>query len=305
MSRSSRTLSSPTWIRSARSGQLVDGEDAAIGAGHQPVVQRQLVGEVTALGDLDRVDLADQVGDRGVRRGELLTEPVVAMDPHDRRVLAVLGDEIAGVAGHRGVGVVVDLAAGNDRHPLVEQAGQGADHAGLRLAPLAEEDHVMAGQEGVLQLREDGLLVAEHAVEQRLAGGDAGNRVGADLLLDRTRHPSGVTQLADRRGTGGHASNLPAVHPGHPAGALRGRRTHDRVRSSLPDVQVDDQMYVAVPECVMPLGTYGSSGPYGADVAPAADSVILSSVLVPPVSIPTVNRDPSGSCASRLAFGWI
>ena len=35
-------------------GDLVDGEDAAVGARHQPVVQRQLVAEVAALGDLDR-----------------------------------------------------------------------------------------------------------------------------------------------------------------------------------------------------------------------------------------------------------
>ena len=35
----------------------------------------------------------------------------------------------------------------------------------------------MAGEEGVLELREDGVLVAEH-LEQRLAGGDAGDGVG-------------------------------------------------------------------------------------------------------------------------------
>ena len=144
-------------------GQLVDGEDAAVGARDEAVVQRQLVGQVAALGDLDRVDLADQVGDRRVRRGQLLAEAVVAVDPRDRRVLTVLGDEVAGVAGHRGVRVVVDLAAGDDRHPLVEQPGERADHAGLRLAPLAQEDHVVAGEQGVLQLRQDGLLVAEHA----------------------------------------------------------------------------------------------------------------------------------------------
>ena len=62
-------------------GELVDGEDAAVGAGHEPVVQRQLVGQVAALGDLDRVDLADEVGDRGVGGGQLLAVAVVAVDP--------------------------------------------------------------------------------------------------------------------------------------------------------------------------------------------------------------------------------
>ena len=84
-------------------GELVDGEDAAVGARHQAVVQRQLVGEVAALGDLDRVDLADQVGDRRVGRGQLLAEAVVAMHPRRSGVVALLGDEIAGVLRHRRV----------------------------------------------------------------------------------------------------------------------------------------------------------------------------------------------------------
>ena len=82
-------------------GQLVDGEDAAVGARHEPVVQRQLVGEVAALGDLDRVDLADEVGDRRVGGGQLLAVAIVAVHPVDRGVVAVLGDEIAGVAADR------------------------------------------------------------------------------------------------------------------------------------------------------------------------------------------------------------
>ena len=41
-------------------------------------------------------------------------------------------------------------------------------------------------------------LVAEHAVEQRLTGGDPGDGVGPDLVLDRARLPSGRAQL--RRG---------------------------------------------------------------------------------------------------------
>ena len=62
-------------------GQLVDGEDAAVGARHEAVVQRELVGEVAALGDLDRVDLADEVGDGRVGRRQLLAEARVAVRP--------------------------------------------------------------------------------------------------------------------------------------------------------------------------------------------------------------------------------
>ena len=55
-------------------GQLVDGEDAAVGARHEPVVQGELVGEVTTFGHLDRIDLTDEVGDGRVGRRQLLTE---------------------------------------------------------------------------------------------------------------------------------------------------------------------------------------------------------------------------------------
>ena len=48
----------------------------------------------------------------------------------------------------------------------------------------------MPGEQRVLELRHDGVLVAEHAVEQRLAGGDPGDGVAADLLLDRDATPS-------------------------------------------------------------------------------------------------------------------
>ena len=69
-------------------GQLVDAEDAAVVARDQAVVDRQLVREVAALGDLDRVDLADEVGDRDVGRGELLAVAALAVHPLDLGVVA-------------------------------------------------------------------------------------------------------------------------------------------------------------------------------------------------------------------------
>ena len=186
-------------------GQLVDGEDAAVGAGHEAVVERELVGEVATLGDLDRVDLADQIGDRGVGRGELLAVAIVAVDPVDRRRVAELGDQVAGVArtpARSGSSLI--SRPGDDRHPLVEQVDQRADHAGLRLATLAEEDHVVAGEEGVLELREDGVLVAEHPLDQGLTRPDAGDGVAPHLFLDGDRGPAGLAQLADGGGAGRH-----------------------------------------------------------------------------------------------------
>lgn len=74
-------------------GQLVDAEDPAVGAGHEPVVDGLRVAERTALGDLDRVDVAHEVADAGVGGGELLAVPVVAVLPVDRQVVAVLVEQ--------------------------------------------------------------------------------------------------------------------------------------------------------------------------------------------------------------------
>ncbi len=107
-------------------GKLVDGEDPPVGARDEAVVQRQLVGEVAPLGDADRVDLADQVGDRGVRCRQLLAVALVAVHPADRRVVTQLGDEVAGITRHGSERIVVDLAPGDDRQPLVEQVWSGS-----------------------------------------------------------------------------------------------------------------------------------------------------------------------------------
>ena len=62
-------------------GQLVDGEDAAVGARDEPEVDRLGVAQGAALGDLDRVDVADEVADGRVGRRELLGVAVVAVHP--------------------------------------------------------------------------------------------------------------------------------------------------------------------------------------------------------------------------------
>ena len=61
-------------------GQLVDREDAAVRPRQQPVVHRQLVAELEpAPRRLDRIDVADHVGDGHVRRRELFDVALVAV----------------------------------------------------------------------------------------------------------------------------------------------------------------------------------------------------------------------------------
>ena len=141
-------------------GQLVDAEDAAVGAGDQAVVHGLGVAQRAALGDLDRVDVADQVADAGVGRRQLLAEPVAAVQPADGGGVAVLGDLAVRPDRDRVQRVLVELAADEDRRPLVEQPDEGADQAGLALAALAEQDEVVAGDDRPLDLGQHGVLEA-------------------------------------------------------------------------------------------------------------------------------------------------
>jgi hypothetical protein len=74
----------------------------------------------------------------------------------------------------------------------VEQGGEGAEDAGLGLAAEAEEDEVVAREDGVDDLGDDGIVIADDAGEEGLsvalaAGGDlaeACDEVVAELVLD-------------------------------------------------------------------------------------------------------------------------
>ena len=119
-------------------GELVDREDAAVGAGHEPEVNGLGIAQHASLGHLDRVDIAHEIAHRGVGRGELLAVALAAVAPRDRRVIAALGDDASRVGTHRCHRVVVDLGAVDDGDPLVEQRHEGADQTRLALASLTE-----------------------------------------------------------------------------------------------------------------------------------------------------------------------
>ncbi len=80
-------------------GQLVDGEDPAVGARHEPEVDGLGVAQRATLGDLDRVDVADEVADGGVGGRELLGVPLAAVHPGHRQVVAELGGARPGTPG--------------------------------------------------------------------------------------------------------------------------------------------------------------------------------------------------------------
>src|SRR5712692_6412150 len=186
-------------------GELVDAEDPAIGARQQAVVDGQLVGEVPPLGDLDRVDLSDEVGDGDVGGGELLTISLVALDPRNLDGVAIFGDEVEASPADRRVRVVVDLAACNRRHERIEEADERAHDAALRLAALAEHDHVVSRDHRIRELRQHGLVIADNSGEERFAAAKSRQQIAAHLLFDVFTHMAGGPKFANcPSGGGGH-----------------------------------------------------------------------------------------------------
>ena len=116
-------------------GKLVDREHAPIRPRQQTEVHRQLARELEAvLRRLDRIDVADHVGDRHVGRGQLLDEPRFTREPRDRCRVALARHPLAAGRADRRERIVVDLAARDHRDRVVEQVGQAAQDPALRLA---------------------------------------------------------------------------------------------------------------------------------------------------------------------------
>ena len=116
--------------------------------------------------------------------------------------------------------MVVDLAAGDDRGPLVEQADQRADQPGLALPALAEQHDVVAGQHGALDLGQHRLVEADDAGEALLAAA-AGARAGCPQLgfdgaggRGRSRAaPRAWSAGGQRRSPGSQSSPLESYAP--------------------------------------------------------------------------------------------
>ena len=89
---------------------------------------------------------------------------------------------------------------------LVEQVDQLAEHPGLGLAAQAQKQHVVLGEDRVLDLGDHGLLVAEDLGKQRLARLELGDQVAPHLILDRLDPISARLQLAQGPGPIRHSS---------------------------------------------------------------------------------------------------
>ena len=124
---------------------------------------------------------------------------------------------VDGGPGDRVVGVVVDLRALHDGEPFVEQADQGPDDPGLGLAPLTQQDDVVTGQYGVLELGDDGVVEAQHPGHQAVSPAAIramvlrriSSATGTDFQPEARRAPS-----VRARSAGGRSVPGPGVDEG-------------------------------------------------------------------------------------------
>src|SRR6185369_7115269 len=133
-------------------------------------MNRQLVAQqMTTFRGFDRIDVADNVGNCDIGRREFFDKPRIAANPIDRRHIAMLVEHAAAVSGDWTKRIVVDFGAGDDRDALVEQIGEQTNDASLCLAAKTEQDDVVSRQNGVDELRYDGIVIADNAGEKLVA----------------------------------------------------------------------------------------------------------------------------------------
>ena len=155
------------------------------------------VAERATLGHLHRVDVADEIADGRVRGRELLAVALAAVTPCNGQAVAELAGQAAAARADRHRRVVIDLAPGHHRRPLVEKIHEGADETGLALAALAEEHDVVAGEQCPLDLRPYRLLEADDAREGVVAIREPLYEVRSDFILDRAMGVAGGAKGAE------------------------------------------------------------------------------------------------------------
>ncbi len=149
-------------------------------------MDRELVRQqVPAARRLDGVHVTDDVGDRDVRRRELLHIAAVPRDPLDGSAVAALVQELPPELRDRAERAVVHLAPGDDRDLFVQEIHELTQDAALGLTAKAQQDEVVPREHGVHHLRHDGILEPHDAGEDLVARLQHADQVVAHLVLDR------------------------------------------------------------------------------------------------------------------------
>ena len=205
-------------------GQLVDGEDPAVRPRDQAVVDRLRVAEGAALGHLDRVDVADEVADAGVRRGELLAVAVVAVPatrPASRRRAGRPAAGPTGVTGAYGC----SLSSVPSRTG-VHSSSRPTRVRIRRVLPWPRSPRSTTSCPASRARSRSGRTVSSKPTMPGNGSSPArepGEQVGPDLLLDRAVHVARCAQRAQGAGEVGRSVREGLGERIHPTNVRRTR----------------------------------------------------------------------------------
>ena len=99
---------------------------------------------MTAFCRLDRIDVADDVGDGDVGCRELLDVTLFLFPIADGRAIAHFLNQVAASAANWRERAVIDLATFDDGNDIIQEFDQVAQDPALRLAAQAKKNHVVA-----------------------------------------------------------------------------------------------------------------------------------------------------------------
>src|SRR5438128_10975333 len=125
---------------------------------------------MAALCGFDGIDVADDVRDGYIGRGQLLHEARVTPDPFDGRHVAIKPESLAAVRRDGMKRIVIDFGPGDYRDLFVKQFGELAYDATLGLAAQAKQDQIMSRQDRIHELRNDRIVIADDPWEKFFAG---------------------------------------------------------------------------------------------------------------------------------------
>src|SRR5262249_27185083 len=118
------------------------------------------------------------------RRGQFLHVALVAVHPGDWGLFGLRRDHIATPPANRRIWVVMNLAAGDVRSPLIQQCGELTDQPCLRLPAQSKKNEIVPREHCVDHLRYNRVVVAENPGKQRFPTLDLTDQIIAEFVLD-------------------------------------------------------------------------------------------------------------------------
>src|ERR1700730_4729742 len=153
---------------------------------------------MAALCGFNRIDIANYVGDSDVWSRKLLHKTCVSIEPLDMSHVAVALQCLPSEGGYWLKRIVVNFRTGNYRKAFIQQFGQLADYPAFRLAAQAEQNEVVSRQDGVDQLRDNGVVVANDPGKKFFPRAQFRDQVCTQLVFDRARTIPTIFQLPKR-----------------------------------------------------------------------------------------------------------